>query len=1172
MSKVVDTASFLDGLEISLKMARKDPTRNTIQFAMGVATGQCHRLPTSDFEISEFQGVTLPSFLAGSSHAVLCKELLHATAVGKAAGIPFCQDDWCLHGTPKEREHKRIYVKICEHLFCPGVRYVASTHVFYPIEEMDKEKAFSMYLGNHTDKHNSLLAPDVLRMGGIVELLGKHYLVSKMYYGRKVIDDFILRFLAAREKNARIQAWTEGIERHRHPCATAQEIFFANPVQYRVTIDRVTGLVVSFAMEYEEGSDKGRGYVTPIYHAMDELMLKTPLQHQPSYIIQLAAVAGLCNSSYALGSTLFSLQNLLQTGGMAAVDTLNGGLGELVIRRQRQIFGATCVGTSMKRHQPHVGGNMTLKEYWHNCQVLHETCARHPPADLSVDFLTTSRMRRTGSTTLAQGLCKESVNLGPLTCSLPMHLLGMFMLIGRHHLAYSMGNPRRMSPEMKSYVENGDIPEGGGKESKSKDVLTKYDRINQSSVRFFQRHFPNGDAALLENMDCASSRKHPPKDTYFPGQPIVRRITQPDGTVEMEQWVPVLKREAKFVFKEYDLVPTEEIELVRVPFDRIHQEPDPCQFTVDMVKKLDLSNDMPPDYTSDIGSQLIDIDQNEKSYAMTFVNKHGLHEGGDSLDETYSGSLMFTEDTDAVTSAAGRNAMRRKLFLTKNDALDKSGRFMTVVIPIEDVLPIPRLPGHIHAIFSRDRGGKNLWEQKMQQIEECPVLMRIIARRLNQHLQERPSLSTYQNAQGPRSFSIPQVPSTEKAPAVRQRKAAPKGAPERPLKHQKAPPKDTPTVQGSSENLAERPTPKPAPKKKAPPPKLTSDTNTQDGDIESVAAAPNDVAILPNAIVLPRTPRNAAMPVAVTSNAVSSTSPVPAVHTHSHGYRCDHLPVEGGRSVLLRVCLSVNSRAGLILPDFLGFGTGSAVSLGNKVNTISKTRGYGILFDRSTFTLAVNMINASYDGKKNHRMIPYQPQQRKFESQQMRLWDYYFRGNENKRWCVVFPAFDGVRSLSRSNVCRVRDTIARQLHGSIDEETGSWMFHNQQIALSHAGLCLMCQAVNQGGYSYLLRQLSAYSVDSGRYPRDTTVVGFSTNRSRSRQSCNQNGRDQVLFYIIFRETANREYDFSFAIPDYQLEMKLSGMSPIPSASVDGSTSGRKRRRQTQLVFVKPGLV
>ena len=151
------------------------------------------------------------------------------------------------------------------------------------------------------------------------------------------------------------------------------------------------------------------------------------------------------------------------------------------------------------------------------------------------------------------------------------------------------------------------------------------------------------------------------------------------------------------------------------------------------------------------------------------------------------------------------------------------------------------------------------------------------------------------------------------------------------------------------------------------------------------------------------------------------------------------------------------------------------------------------------------------------------------------------------------------------DVCVVRDTIAKQLCGIVDDDTGLWMFYNKSLALSHAGLCLMCQAVDKGGFNYILKQLSGYGVPGGKYPRDTTVVGFSSRRKRSKLSTQK--RDQVLFYIVFSETAKGEYDFCFAVPNYEMELKFCGLPPPAEAASDNRT-----RRKTPLIFVKPGLV
>ena len=153
LNSVVDRDSFLEGLNFSLKAAQKDCNRNTLQFGMGLASGQSHTIPTTHYETQTFEGVALPQMLLGSNNYSVCRELLRATAVGKAAGIPCCQDDWCQRGTPEERERKTLYVALCEHFLGKGVRFAGSTHVLYPLEEMDREKAIAMYLGKHTICH-----------------------------------------------------------------------------------------------------------------------------------------------------------------------------------------------------------------------------------------------------------------------------------------------------------------------------------------------------------------------------------------------------------------------------------------------------------------------------------------------------------------------------------------------------------------------------------------------------------------------------------------------------------------------------------------------------------------------------------------------------------------------------------------------------------------------------------------------------------------------------------------------------------------------------------------------------------------------------------------------------------------------------------------------------------
>lgn len=79
LNSVVDRDSFLEGLNFSLKAAQKDCNRNTLQFGMGLASGQSHTIPTTHYETQTFEGVALPQMLLGSNNYSVCRELLRAT-------------------------------------------------------------------------------------------------------------------------------------------------------------------------------------------------------------------------------------------------------------------------------------------------------------------------------------------------------------------------------------------------------------------------------------------------------------------------------------------------------------------------------------------------------------------------------------------------------------------------------------------------------------------------------------------------------------------------------------------------------------------------------------------------------------------------------------------------------------------------------------------------------------------------------------------------------------------------------------------------------------------------------------------------------------------------------------------------------------------------------------
>ena len=123
---------------------------------------------------------------------------------------------------------------------------------------------------------------------------------------------------------------------------------------------------------------------------------------------------------------------------------------------------------------------------------------------------------------------------------------------------------------------------------------------------------------------------------------------------------------------------------------------------------------------------------------LAFMNMHGLHEGGDTL-ETYGGSLM-------LDARQGSNpALERELHLTKSGAIDKSNRFLTMVLTSDRVNSKPGLKEHLLFLRGLDPAGKNYYAERMEWFNQSRSLMELVVEEANRngHL-----LQPYKNEQG----------------------------------------------------------------------------------------------------------------------------------------------------------------------------------------------------------------------------------------------------------------------------------------------------------------------------------------------------------------------------------------------------------------------------------------
>ncbi|CAB9530479.1 hypothetical protein SEMRO_2897_G339680.1 [Seminavis robusta] len=460
------------------------------------------------------------------------------------------------------------------------------------------------------------------------------------------------------------------------------------------------------------------------------------------------------------------MQSLLQRGGMAAVELAPGGLGEVVIRHHRKIFGSMCVGTREKRHQPHVSGNRPVGDYVNNSMILERACQQSSTTSISIDQGLTSSTRRRESSAPAELISKTVVGVGPLTCVAPIHILSFFGLLPPHHLGHAISNPRKNSKEMEAYLQM----KGMG-DTETKDTRAKNDRILNSTVKFIRARSNDNekssfDQSVVENMDCASSRDRAPRDHYFPTQPILKRMSLEDGNVEMMHFRPMLRRP---------------------------------------LLKQSLKKGSRQARTRFIWSSTIDVDEYQTRRAEAVVNRYGLHEKGDCL-EMFSGSMLTNNHTPS------REQLMRKLVLVKDGALDKGGRFLTVCIPMERVNGVPGLEAHLRVLCGVDPTTKNDHADVIKRHQRCKPFMQLVIREA-EHVSS--GVGPFNNLYGPGFESLAHQHAT---PNAQQPQARRQNGVAKPQQH---------SQQGDSSPLPLPPLPQQPPLSHQPAPPLPRPNTTQ---------------------------------------------------------------------------------------------------------------------------------------------------------------------------------------------------------------------------------------------------------------------------------------------------------------------------------------------------------